>query len=78
MTYDPDKKEWYADLDINTVGDGLKILLDKSWTEVFMSTGNGTLDYRNGSNIMPPSTGKYRLTINLTDMEHLTYQFTAK
>lgn len=78
MTYDPDKKEWYADLDINTVGDGLKILLDKSWDEVFMSTGNGTLDYRNGSNIMPPSTGKYRLTINLTDMEHLTYQFTAK
>lgn len=78
MTYDPSNKIWYADLDIQTVGDGLKILLDKDWNDIFMSTGDGTLGYCDGNNIMPPSTGKYRLTINLYDMQHLTYKFTAK
>ena len=78
MSYDASKKVWFADLNITEVGWGMQILVDGKWEEVFKSTGTGTLGYCEGDNIMPPGTGKYRLTINLYDMQHITYEFTAK
>lgn len=65
MSYDAVSGTWSAVLDIKEIGWGMQILLD------------GVLGYPDGDNIIPPGTGKYRLTINLNDMQHLTYKFTA-
>ena len=78
MIYDEQNKVWYADLDIAEVGWGMQILVDGNWGEPFKTSSEGVLSYLDGDNIMPPGTGKYRLTINLFDMQHLTYEFRAK
>lgn len=77
MTYDSDAKVWTADLDIQEVGWGMQILVNDDWNLCFKSKGDGVLGYMEGDNILPPGSGKYRLTIDLNDMENLTYTFTA-
>lgn len=77
MSYDAVSGTWSADLDIKEIGWGMQILLDGDWKNCLKSKGDGVLGYPDGDNIIPPGTGRYRLTINLNDMQHLTYKFTA-
>ena len=77
MSYDAVSGTWSADLDIKEIGWGMQILLDGDWGNCLKSKGDGVLGYPDGDNIIPPGTGRYRLTINLNDMQHLTYKFTA-
>ena len=77
LAYNADNKTWYADITVTEAdGWGVKILLDDNWSDVLVSKGDGQLGYNDGGDIKLPGTGKYRLTINLFDMQHLTYEFT--
>lgn len=81
MTYDSTNKVWTATLEkpANGWDWGFQILFnDKCDGDIFKSKGDGKLGYNEGDNIMPPSDAdKYRFTINLYDMENLTYKFEA-
>ena len=77
MIYDKNTKVWTADLDIQEVGWGMQILINDDWSNHFKSKGDGILGYLEGDNIMPPGSGRYRLTVSLYDMGNLTYTFTV-
>ena len=77
MIYDKNTKVWTADLDIQEVGWGMQILINDDWSNHFKSKGDGILGYLEGDNIMPPGSGRYRLTVSLYDMCNLTYTFTV-
>lgn len=77
MSYDSEAKVWTAELNISEVGWGMQILIDDDWGNNLRSKENGMLGHNEGDNIIPPGTGKYRLTINLFDMGNMTYTFTA-
>ena len=79
LTYDPETKTWQADITVTDPnGWGVKILLNDDWGDVFVKKDEGILGYNDGGDIKLPGVGSYKLTVNLSDMEHLTYQFTAK
>lgn len=75
LTYNQAQRAWTADLNIQSVGWGMQILIDGSWNKFLKSTGSGTLGYMEGDNILPPGAGQYRLTVDLYDMSRLTYKF---
>ncbi len=73
MEYDVEAKVWRITLDISYIDWGMNIVLNGDWVMMLTQKSNGVLHYGKGSNIVPTETGVYVLTINMWDMNNITY-----
>lgn len=72
MTYDETNKVWTATCNISTIGYGLQIILNGSWTFYYGSDDTGELTL-SGANIVPTSTGTKTVTVDLSNPAKYTY-----
>ena len=73
MEYDVEAKIWKATLDINFIEWGMNIILNDDWDMKITLKSDGVLQYGPGNNIVPAETGTYIFTINMWDMNNITY-----
>ena len=73
MTYDLELKVWKVILDVTYIEWGMNIVINEDWDMMLTKKNNGVLQYGKGSNIVTDETGTYLLTINMWDMNNLTY-----
>ena len=77
FTYNSSTGKWTATCNVNAITYGLYFLINgsDSWNNKLESTGDGTLGYNTGSNIVPSSTGTYLITL---DLSNFTYTLTKQ
>ena len=73
MEYDVEQKVWKATLDISYIEWGMNIVINEDWEMMLTKKNDGVLHYGKGNNIVPTETGLYLLTINMWDMNNITY-----
>ena len=75
LTYDPATKKWTTTCNISTIGWGIKFLVNQDWSWVYTDKdGNGLLQRASDPNIVPASTGTYKVTVDLSNPAKLSYK----
>lgn len=76
LTYDPVTKLWTATCNISTIGWGVKFLVNEDWNWAYTDTNDdGYLEKTGDPNIMPKTTGIYKVTVDLSNPAKLSYKF---
>lgn len=74
LTYSSETKQWTTVCDINNIGFGLKFLINKDWAFSLTDIdGEGELTLASEPNIVPESTGTYKITIDISNPKRYTY-----
>ncbi|WP_299100620.1 DUF5114 domain-containing protein [uncultured Alistipes sp.] len=76
MAFDLETKTWQATCDVAEIGDGLQIVLGDSWNYVYGGSDGVLVTADNNNNILPETTGRYLVTVDLRDAGNLTYTLT--